>query len=161
MWHQSPAGIFEWAIDVVHCEEFRAHSLTHRHTCWPQPHPHTCMKKVCATLSFQVSCSLQNSADCLNSCSSVLYAPCSHRIDPMAISTTARNTDRHAPTQQLRLTAFGLILLPNPKALFLPFVPTGWTLGHQHCKRSANTPSWECLLPPSALLPRHLVEWTM
>ena len=27
------------------------------------PNGHTCMKNVCATLSFQTSCSLQNSAD--------------------------------------------------------------------------------------------------
>jgi hypothetical protein len=32
----------------------------------------TCMKNVCATLSFHTSCSLQNSALCLNSCSSAL-----------------------------------------------------------------------------------------
>jgi hypothetical protein len=52
----------------------------------------TCMKNVCATFSFHMSCSLQNSADCLNSCSSALYAPCSHKMDPMAISTTTAAT---------------------------------------------------------------------
>lgn len=49
----------------------------------------TCMKKVCATLSFQASCSLQNSALCRNRCSSALYAPRSQNTEPMAISTAA------------------------------------------------------------------------